>query len=60
MIAWPPAELLTDEYQLAMADSYLAQGIADEPVAFELFVRTLPRAARASWSRPGSSASAST
>jgi nicotinate phosphoribosyltransferase len=42
MIAWPPAELLTDEYQLAMADSYLAQGMADEPVAFELFVRTLP------------------
>ncbi len=42
MIAWPPAELLTDEYQLAMADSYLAQGLADEPVAFELFVRTLP------------------
>ena len=25
MIAWPPVELLTDEYQLAMADSYLAQ-----------------------------------
>ncbi|MGZ4481998.1 MAG: nicotinate phosphoribosyltransferase [Gaiellales bacterium] len=37
-----PLELLTDEYQLAMADSYLAQGIADEPVAFELFVRGLP------------------
>jgi len=43
MIPWPPVELLTDEYQLAMADSYLAQGIAEEPVAFELFVRTLPR-----------------
>ena len=42
MIAWPPAELLTDEYQLAMADSYLAQGKAAEPVAFELFVRVLP------------------
>jgi nicotinate phosphoribosyltransferase len=42
MIAWPPLELLTDEYQLAMADSYLAQGMADEPVAFELFVRVLP------------------
>ena len=42
MIAWPPVELLTDEYQLAMADSYLAQGKADEPVAFELFVRALP------------------
>jgi nicotinate phosphoribosyltransferase len=42
VIAWPPVELLTDEYQLAMADSYLAQGKADEPVAFELFVRSLP------------------
>ena len=42
MISWPPVELLTDEYQLAMADSYLAQGLADQPVAFELFVRTLP------------------
>jgi nicotinate phosphoribosyltransferase len=42
VIGWPPVELLTDEYQLAMADSYLAQGLADEPVAFELFVRTLP------------------
>ena len=46
MIAWPPVELLTDEYQLAMADSYLAQGMADEPVAFELFVRALPPRAR--------------
>ncbi len=42
MITWPPVELLTDEYQLAMADSYLAQGLADDAVAFELFVRTLP------------------
>lgn len=42
MISWPPVELLTDEYQLAMADSYVAQGMADEPVAFELFVRILP------------------
>jgi nicotinate phosphoribosyltransferase len=42
VIASPPVELLTDEYQLAMADSYLAQGLDDEPVAFELFVRTLP------------------
>jgi nicotinate phosphoribosyltransferase len=42
VISWPPVELLVDEYELAMADSYLAQGIADEPVAFELFVRTLP------------------
>ncbi len=37
-----PAELLTDEYQLAMAQSYLAQGIADERVTFELSVRELP------------------
>jgi nicotinate phosphoribosyltransferase len=43
MIAWPPAELMTDEYQLAMADSYLAQGKADGRVAFELFVRALPQ-----------------
>lgn len=42
MIAWPPVELMTDEYQLAMADSYLAQGKADGQVAFELFVRALP------------------
>ncbi|HYX87591.1 MAG TPA: nicotinate phosphoribosyltransferase [Gaiellales bacterium] len=42
MIAAAPTELLVDEYQLAMADSYLAQGIADCPVSFELFVRTLP------------------
>jgi len=42
VIGWPPVELLTDEYQLAMADSYVAQGLADDPVAFELFVRTLP------------------
>src|SRR5204862_6514164 len=42
MIAWPPVELMTDEYQLAMADSYLAQGKADGEVAFELFVRALP------------------
>ncbi len=42
MIGLPPVELLTDEYQLAMADSYLAHGIADDPVAFELFVRVLP------------------
>jgi nicotinate phosphoribosyltransferase len=37
------AGLLTDRYQLTMAESYLAQGIADEPVAYELFVRELPR-----------------
>ena len=39
----PPPELLTDRYQLAMAASYLAQGTADDRVAFELFVRELPR-----------------
>jgi nicotinate phosphoribosyltransferase len=43
MIGWPPVELMTDEYQLAMADSYLAQGKAEEDVAFELFVRALPQ-----------------
>ena len=37
-----PPELLTDRYQLAMAASYLAQGRADDRVAFELFVRELP------------------
>jgi nicotinate phosphoribosyltransferase len=37
------AGLLTDRYQLTMAESYLAQGIADDPVAFELFVREMPR-----------------
>jgi nicotinate phosphoribosyltransferase len=42
MIPWPPVELMTDEYQLAKADSYLAQGKADDEVAFELFVRALP------------------
>jgi nicotinate phosphoribosyltransferase len=42
MIVWPPVELMTDEYQLAMADSYLAQGKADGVVAFELFVRAMP------------------
>jgi nicotinate phosphoribosyltransferase len=37
-----PSELLVDEYQLTMADSYLAQGIADDRVVFEMFVRELP------------------
>jgi nicotinate phosphoribosyltransferase len=40
--ALPPRELLTDEYQLAMAQSYLAQGMAHEPVVFELSIRELP------------------
>jgi nicotinate phosphoribosyltransferase len=38
-----PAELLVDRYQLTMADSYLAQAIDGDPVAFELYVRALPR-----------------
>jgi nicotinate phosphoribosyltransferase len=37
-----PLELLTDEYQLAMAGSYLAQGIAGDPTVFELSIRSLP------------------
>jgi len=37
-----PPELLTDEYQLAMAGSYLLQGIADDPTVFELTIRSLP------------------
>jgi nicotinate phosphoribosyltransferase len=37
-----PPELLTDRYELAMADSYVAAGIAGDRVAFELFVRDLP------------------
>lgn len=37
-----PVELLTDEYQLAMAGSYIAQGIADDPAVFELSIRSLP------------------
>lgn len=42
MIAAAPNELLVDEYELTMADSYLAEGKASEPVAFELFARELP------------------
>ncbi|MDX6546936.1 MAG: nicotinate phosphoribosyltransferase, partial [Gaiellales bacterium] len=38
----PPGELLLDEYQLTMADSHVAQGTADDRVAFEMFVRRLP------------------
>ena len=37
-----PLPLLTDEYELAMADSYLAQGMADMTATFELSVRRLP------------------
>ena len=43
MTLCPPPELLTDRYQLTMAASYLAQGTASDRVAFELFVRELPR-----------------
>jgi nicotinate phosphoribosyltransferase len=43
MINDTPIELLLDEYQLAMADTYLAMGTAGDRVAFELFVRELPR-----------------
>jgi nicotinate phosphoribosyltransferase len=42
MIAAAPNELLVDEYELAMADSYLAEGKDSLPVAFELFARDLP------------------
>jgi nicotinate phosphoribosyltransferase len=42
MIAAAPNELLVDEYELAMADSYLAEGKDSVPVAFELFARELP------------------
>ena len=34
--------LLTDQYELAMASSYLSRGM-NEPAVFELFVRHLPR-----------------
>jgi nicotinate phosphoribosyltransferase len=34
--------LLVDLYELTMAESYVAEGIADAPATFELFCRTLP------------------
>ncbi len=37
-----PRALLTDEYELAMSDSYLAQGLGSARAAFELSVRRLP------------------
>jgi nicotinate phosphoribosyltransferase len=43
VIAAAPNELLVDEYELAMADSYVAEGKDSLPVAFELFARELPR-----------------
>ena len=42
LIAAAPTELLVDEYELTMADSYVAEGKDSEPVAFELFARELP------------------
>jgi nicotinate phosphoribosyltransferase len=42
VIAAAPNELLVDEYELAMADSYVAEGKDSIPVAFELFARELP------------------
>ena len=42
MIAAAPTELLVDEYELTMADSYVAEGKDSEPVAFELFAREMP------------------
>jgi nicotinate phosphoribosyltransferase len=40
-----PSALLTDLYQLTMAQAYLALGMR-EPAVFELFVRRLPRTRR--------------
>ena len=42
-LAAAPVELLIDRYELTMAASYLAEGRADDRVAFELSVRELPR-----------------
>jgi nicotinate phosphoribosyltransferase len=42
-LAAAPTELLIDRYELTMAASYLAEGRADDRVAFELAVRELPR-----------------
>ena len=42
-LAAAPVELLVDRYELTMAASYLAEGRADDRVAFELSVRELPR-----------------
>ncbi len=42
---WPDRNALgpvTDLYQLTMMAGYLANGMADEPASFELFVRKLP------------------
>jgi nicotinate phosphoribosyltransferase len=42
-LAGAPTELLVDRYELTMAASYVAEGRADDRVAFELTVRELPR-----------------
>jgi nicotinate phosphoribosyltransferase len=38
----PSAALLTDLYELTMAAAYVAEGIAERPATFSLFVRALP------------------
>ena len=38
-----PPGLLTDLYELTMAAAYVAEGIAEKPATFSLFVRDLPR-----------------
>ncbi len=39
-----PSALLTDLYELTMAAAYGAEGLADKPATFSLFVRQLPPA----------------
>jgi nicotinate phosphoribosyltransferase len=38
----PSTVLLTDLYELTMVAAYVAEGMAERPAAFSLFVRTLP------------------
>ena len=38
----PPSGLLVDLYELTMAESYVAEGIAERVATFSLFFRTLP------------------
>jgi nicotinate phosphoribosyltransferase len=40
--SWLPGALLLDLYELTMAESYLAEDMADLPATFSLFVRRLP------------------
>ncbi len=44
MYPWPPEELalLTDLYELTMAQAYVQVGKAHETATFSLFVRTYP------------------